>query len=136
MNIAGAGIFDMKGGENMKKLFVRAPCNHIMDEEEENAYDARIERLAYIAEIQIKEYCEIQRNPVADIRINLSKITIFDTDFDTANTAFLTSILKEALKLFASDIAVFSNDWHISQDCRLLHAIANEFHIPTMEVQG
>ena len=116
----------------MKKLFVRAPCNHIMDEEEENAYDARIERLAYIAEIQIKEYCEIQRNPVADIRINLSN----DNGFNPANTAFLTSILKEALKLFASDIAVFSNDWHISQDCRLLHAIANEFHIPTMEVQG
>ena len=107
----------------MKRLSVAIPPKYDIALDELDAYldtyRARIERLAYEAEQKIGEYCEIERYSIIE-GIRNSKLFI--------STAVAC--------LCYSDYAVFPDDWRTSNECSLLHDIAEALDIPILEVFG
>ncbi len=111
----------------MKKLFVAAPFKYGMNAEEFNAYFNRLERLAYEAEQEIGEYCEI-----VSFRSVCSPI-----DYEGNEAANIRVFISETIRhLCSADCAVFSDDWRTSKECSILHTVAQELGITILEVFG
>ena len=122
----------MKGEIHMKKLFVAAPFKYGMNDEELNAYFNRLERLAYEAEQEIGEYCEIVERPFSTFPF----VDHENNNHDKKGINIRLFIADAVKNMCAADCAVFSDDWRTSKECSMLHTVAQELGITILEVFG
>lgn len=93
-----------------------------------------IERAAHEAEKNIGEYCQIQVVLKFAIKRD-DELTIMKPILTRENREIISGILNEYIEgICMSDFCVFSDDWQLFGECRVLHHIAEWLGMSILEV--
>ncbi|MBQ6664103.1 MAG: hypothetical protein IJM68_00805 [Synergistaceae bacterium] len=97
----------------MLKVFVCVPHGYFMTEEEADAHRRHLEELALRTAIYLNKYVKL----------------IEDVDTLTENDRSIAFYKVQHLRncmglLWEADYVVFADEWQFSEECRIIHAIA------------
>lgn len=106
----------------MVRFVVIVPPSFTMNEAEYQEYIRRVEAISLRTVIHLSKYAEI---------LDTSDYLATDMDADERRKGWFSdcvSCLRDV------DYAVFAEDWQSSEECRLLHEVAELFHVKILEL--
>ena len=111
----------------MKKILVITPPKFGLTDEELEAFMNRHFELVHAVEIILGEYCE---------RANWYAYYSILTENTLENKKKNFEQYVEMLLNFKIDYALFADGWQNSEECKILHSIAEMFHVPILDMDN
>ncbi len=107
----------------MKRILVITPPKFGLTDEELEAFKLRHYELVYEVQKQLDELC------VRAIRYKDCNFLEKDT-LENKKKCFVTYV--DMLLNFKIDYALFADGWENSEECKILHSIAEMFNVPVL----